>query len=130
MEEEEDEREEVLYHGTTHDVAQLIFAQKKFELAETYFASTRSLAEYFAFRSAKKRSHKVPPVVLRIVLYESDLKQWIKGKLVTSCGFDETDNTALYGKTQLIFNGEAVRLLNRFMFPGDLSIEPVTRDAS
>jgi hypothetical protein len=125
---EDDEKEEVLYHGTTHDVAQLIFAQKKFELIETYFASTRSLAEHFALRSAARRSHKVPPAVLRIVLYESDLKQWIKSKLVRRCGFDENDHTELYGKTQLIFNGEAVRFLNRFMFPGDLSIEPVVRD--
>ncbi len=122
---DDDEREEVLYHGTTYDVAQLIFAQKKFALIDTYFASTRSLAEYFAHRSAEKRSHQVPPAVLRVVLYEADLKKWTKNRLVSSAPFDESDQTALFGKTQLVFKGEAMRFLNRDMFPGDLSIEPV-----
>lgn len=124
---EDDGKEETLYHGTTYDVAQKIFAQKKFDLQETYFASTRELAEFFAVRSCGKRAGAHVAAVIRVVLYESDLKIWKQNRLVRSSGFSEGDRPELRGKTQLIFSAEAIRFLNRDMFSGELRIEQVKR---
>lgn len=123
----DDEQEETLYHGTTYDVAQKIFAQKAFELRETYFSSTRELAEFFAVRSSAKRKDGHAPAVLKVVLYASDLKTWRQNRLVRSSGFSQSDRADLQGKTQLVFSAEAMRFLNRDMFPGELLIQPVKR---
>ena len=124
----DDDREETLYHGTTYDVAQKICAQKKFELQGTYFASTRELAEFFAIRSCGKRSGAHLPAILRVVLYESASKTRKRSRLVISTGFSDGDRADLQGKTQLLFSAEAVRFLNRDMFPGDLKVEQVRQD--
>jgi hypothetical protein len=109
-------------------VAQKIFAQRRFEAQITYFSSTRALAEYFAIRSYGKRNTKHSPAVIRITLYESDLKQWRQNRLVDSSGFSEGDRPELHGKTQLIFNAEAIRFLNRDMFHNDMQIEPINHN--
>ncbi|OUM00876.1 hypothetical protein A8M77_19510 [Variovorax sp. JS1663] len=54
---EDNERETTLYHGTTLDVAEHILARKQFEARETYFAATRDLACLFAIRSSRKRAN-------------------------------------------------------------------------
>jgi hypothetical protein len=120
----DEDREETLYHGTTRDVAQEILATRKFQQQETYFASTRALAEFFAKRSSSKRAGHGPAVV-RVVLYRSDLELWKRNRLVRSKGFDEGDQPSLYCKTQLVFSAEAMRFLNRDMFPGDLAVESI-----
>ena len=126
---DEDEREEVMYHGTTYDVAQSICARKTFEQRETHFASTRDLALLFATRSSSKRRLGVTPALVKVVLYESDLKRWIRNGLVRSCGFDEGDQPSLRGKTQLIFGPGAIEHLNRYMFKEDLSVETGVQNA-
>lgn len=128
MNEEDDEREEVLYHGTTYDVAQKILAQRRFDAQDTFFASTRALAEYFALRSYAKRNSTHPPVIIRVTLYESDLKRWRQNRLVKSSDFSEGDHPELQGKTQLKFNAEAIRFLNRDMFHSDMHIEPINHN--
>jgi len=125
----DEDQEETLYHGTTYDVAQRIFARKAFEARETYFSSTRELAEFFARRSSAKSRAGHGPAVLKIVLYQSDLNAWKQNRLVLSKGFSEGDRPDLRGKTQLVFSAEAIRLLNLNMFADDLLIEPVERDA-
>lgn len=123
---DEEDKEEVIYHGTTADVAQIILATKRFELRDTYFAQNRELAQYFARRSASRRpAHN--PVLVRIVLYRSDLGLWKRNRLIQSKGFDEADQTQLRGKTQLVFSAEGMKFLNRAMFPDDLAIEPVAK---
>jgi hypothetical protein len=124
---DDEEKEEALYHGTTYEVAQKVFAQKAFDLRETHFSSTRELAEFFAARSCAKRKDGHAPAVLKVVLYASDLKTWKRNRLVRSSGFSEGDRVDLQGKTQLIFSAEAMRFLNRDMFPSDLLIEHVKR---
>lgn len=119
---EDDEREEILYHGTTHDVAQRILAQKKFDERETFFASTRELAAIFAQRSKSKRRSDFQPVVIQVALYQSDLDDWLKNKLVQSIGFDAGDHPDLRSKTQLKFKSEGVRLLNKYMFSDALQV--------
>lgn len=122
---EEEEREEVLYHGTTLDVAQKILSKKAFEARETYFSSTKELALYFAQRSSLKQSENHKPAILRLALYSSDLQNWIRNKQVKSSGFDESDKTELYGKTQLIFSAEGIRFLNTYSFKDEWRLEPI-----
>jgi hypothetical protein len=119
------EREQALDHGTTSDVAQRILAQKAFEVRETYFASTRQLAAFFALRSCAKAKSRHAPAVLKVVLYESDLETWKQNRLVVSKGFSEGDRPDLRGQTQLVFSAEAMRLLNKDMFRDDLVVERV-----
>ena len=126
---ENGEREETIYHGTTYDLAQWVLGCQKFELKETFFASTKELAFLFAERSKRKHPERGIPVVLRVVLYESDLRQWKKNGLVVPRGFDEGDQPQLRGKTQLVFSAEAVRQLNLYMFKNELSIEARKSDA-
>ena len=125
---DKEERDEVIYHGTTYEIAQLICAQKRFAPRETYFSSTRSLAELFADRACGKRAGAHVPAVVRVVLYESDLKLWKRNNQVRSIPFSEGDRRDLQGKTQLVFSEEAIRFLNRDMFPDELRVEPVKRD--
>ena len=127
MTDDEEDREEVLYRGTTYDAAQKVFAQKCFEIRETHFASSRELAEYFAVRSCGKRSGASHPAVIRVVLYESDLRLWKRNKYVRSTDFSEGDRPELRGKTQLIFSAEGMRFLNTYMFPADLRVEQIDR---
>ena len=127
---EDDDRETALYHGTTLDAAQLIVAQRKFESrGPTFFSSTREVAEFFAVRSSEKRSRSQAPAVVRVVLYESDLKDWEKGRHVVSKGFDDGDAAALYGKTQISFSAEGIRLLNTYMFGDAISLEVLQQTA-
>jgi hypothetical protein len=127
---DDEDKQETLYHGTTYDVAQRIFAQKAFEARETYFAATRELAAFFARRACAKSKSGHGAAVLKVVLYQSDLKLWKQNRLVLSKGFSEGDRPDLHGKTQLVFSAEAMRFLNRDMFPDDLLVEPVEPDAS
>jgi hypothetical protein len=60
-----------------------------------------------------------------VVLYRSDLELWKRNRLVRSKGFDVGDQPSLYCKTQLVFSAEAMRFLNRDMFPGDLAVESI-----
>jgi hypothetical protein len=120
----DEDREDMLYHGTTWEVAQVILATRKFEYRETYFAATRELAEFFARRSSSRRPGQAPAIV-RIALYHADVEVWRKNRLVQSKGFDEGDQPSLTGKTQLIFSAEEMKFLNRDMFSADLAIEPV-----
>lgn len=122
---EDDERETVLYHGTTYDVAQSILSKRSFEHQTTYFSSTRDLAKYFALRACAKRNKERLPAIIRVSLYEADLQLWRQNKLVGSRGFSEGDKPELQGKTQLVFNSDAVRFLNRDMFPDDMHIEQI-----
>jgi hypothetical protein len=119
---EDDEEEDVIYHGTTLEVANKIVAAKMLEQRESWFSSTKELAFYFADRACKKRGSGVP-AILRIVLYRSDLKDWIKGRLVSSIPFDETDAAGLRGKMQLVFSGDAIRLLNTHSFKDTWHVE-------
>ena len=125
MIDKDSDREARLFHGTTFDVAQKVLAQKAFELRETYFASTRELAELFATRTSRKHSIVRAPAVIVVVLYESDLKSWQRNKLVATRGFSDGDRPEFRGQTQMVFSAEAVRFLNRDMFSGDLAIEAV-----
>lgn len=120
---ENGEREETIYHGTTYELAQWVMGQQKFELKETFFASTKELAFLFAERSKRKHPERGIPVVLKVVLYQSDLMLWKKNRLVVPRGFNEGDQPQLRGQTQLVFSAEAVRQLNIYMFTNELSIE-------
>ena len=123
--EDDDERQQVLYHGTTLDVAQTIQAKKSFELQSTYFAIDRNLAVLFAHRSAAKRSRAVAPAVVKVVLYASDFQQLRRGGQAKFRGFDEGDRPELRGKTQIILDYDGMRFLNRDMFSDELTIEPL-----
>jgi len=120
---DKEERETALYHGTTLDVAELIVARKSFDCRETFFASTRELARYFAVHSTGKVRRAQSPAIVRVALYETDLNDWKRNRLVASTSFDEGDATALRGKTQLVFSSEGIRMLNSHMFSGDLAFE-------
>lgn len=121
---EDDDRETSLYHGTTLDAAQAIVAQRKFDSRDTtFFSATREIAEFFAVRSSKKHSRNQAPAIVRVALYESDLKNWRRNKWVQSKGFDDGDAPALHGKTQLLFSAEGIRMLNTYMFPDGIAFE-------
>lgn len=126
---EDDERETVIYHGTTLDVAQVILAVKKFDERKTWFAATRELAIHFARRSRDKQRLPQSPAILKVVLYESDLARYRRNKVVVSTGFDEGDDPHLRGKTQLVFTPDGMRFLNRDMFNSDMAIEVVKSEA-
>ena len=123
MQEEPDEREDAIYHGTTLEVANRIVADKKFSEKETFFAATRDLAFYFADRSCGKKTGPGVPALIHVGLYASDLKEWTRNRLVASEGFDKDDAVGLRGKTQLIFSAEAVRLLNVYSFKDTWRVE-------
>jgi hypothetical protein len=120
---DEDEAIEILYHGTTLDVAQQIFAARKFELRASFFSSVRELAVYFSGRARERHKLLAKPAVLRVPVYRSDLLDWKRGRLVASKGFDEMDKLELRGKTQLVFSPEAVRLLNTYSFTDEWAVE-------
>jgi hypothetical protein len=122
---DEDEAIEILYHGTTLNIALQILAVRKFDLQATFFSSVRELAVYFSHRSRERQKRPSNPAVLRIPVYRSDLLDWRRGRLVASKGFDEMDKLELRGKTQLIFSPEAVRLLNTYSFADEWAVEPV-----
>ncbi len=121
---DDDEEIDVIYHGTTLQAANQIRALKRFETKTSYFAGTRDLAFYFARRSCQRRgSVLAKPAVLSIALYKSDLKDWKQARLIHSSGFDEGDAVELRGKTQMLFTGEAVRLLNVYSFKDEWRVE-------
>lgn len=122
MANEESEREEILYHGTTQRVAESILKSQSFNEQETFFASLKDLADYFAKRSDSKNPDQGGPAVVKVVLYESDMKLWVKNKVVKKKGFDEGDAPELKDKTQLIFSAQAMEYLNRDMFKDELKI--------
>lgn len=121
---DDDEKQQVLYHGTTLDVAQTILAQRSFECRPTYFAINRNLAVLFANRSSAKRSHAVAPAIVRVSMYASDFQQLRRGGRAQFRGFDEGDRPELRGQTQIILDSEGIRLLNRDMFADEMTIEP------
>jgi hypothetical protein len=120
--EDDEPRHEAVYHGTTDGIAHLLAAQKHFDLRQTWFAATEELAAYFAVRTWKKGGGSGKPVVLKVPLYESDLKEWRLAKHVVAIPFSDGDKSELHGKTQLVFSHEGVRLLNRYMFSTSLEI--------
>ncbi|HTU68379.1 MAG TPA: hypothetical protein VMF52_20720 [Steroidobacteraceae bacterium] len=119
----DDERETFIFHGTTLDVAERIVAQQQFELRETYFAETRELAKYFAIRSLGRRRHQHRPAIIRVTLYESDLRELRGARLVSSEGFGAHDAPELRAKTQLIFTPDGMHHLNVRMFKDELAFE-------
>jgi hypothetical protein len=120
---DEDDAEEIIYHGTSVTIANKIFAAKRFDERETFFASVKDLAFYFADRTIKKSGRTGITAILKIGLYRSDLNNWRTSRLVQSRPFDEGDAGELRGKTQLIFNGEAIRFLNAYSFKDDWQVE-------
>ena len=122
---EDEDRVEVLYHGTTLDVAQRILAERQFDLRDTFFAQTRELAEYFALRSRQNVSTSSRPAVIAVPVYLSDLRDWRRGRLVHSKGFDDTDAPDLRGKVQLKFTPSGMRLLNAHSFGDEWRITPL-----
>ena len=117
------EREEVIYHGTTLGIAQQIGALDQFDERETYFAATRDLAEFFARRSSTKSKTAQSPAIIRVTIYADDLRNLKQNKLLINKGFDEGDNPQLRGKSQLVFNSEGIRFLNRVLL--EMTVQPV-----
>lgn len=116
------DREEVIYHGTTWEIAQYIEGKGEFEQreGETFFAARRELAEFFARRTCAKHPGGTPAII-KITVYAEDLARWKKNRMLISRGFDEGDRPDLRGHTQLAFKAEGIRFLNRDML--DWSIE-------
>ncbi len=119
----ENEREEIIYHGTTKSVADAIVKAQKFDESETYFASEKSLAQYFANRANDKRPKEGGAAVVSVKIYESDLKQWRETGSVKRLPFDKDDAPELKNKIQLVFNGTAMEQLNKVMFKDTLKVE-------
>ena len=119
----DDDRETILFHGTTVEVARNILATRGFEQQSTFFAPTKELAMYFAHRACGRTSNARRPAVVKVPLYEADLDRWTRNRLVDRRGFDEGDRPELRGQTQLIFSAEAVRLLNAHSFTDEWTVE-------
>lgn len=122
---DENVRETYIYHGTTLPVAELIVAQKKFDQRQTFFSATRQLAQEFAARTCNKQRHEQSPALVKVALYESDLEDWRKCRLVSRKPFSEGDQAQFRGLTQLVFTAEGMRLLNTHMFTDELAVETI-----
>lgn len=120
---DDDDEEDIIYHGTTLQIANEMLASRRLGERETYFARTRDLAFHFADRTCAKQARAGVPAILQIGLYRSDLKNWTLSRLVRSKGFDEGDAGELRGKTQLIFSAEGIRLLNTYSFKDSWQVE-------
>ena len=121
----DEERVEVLYHGTTLDVAQKILAEQRFDLRDTFFAETRELAQLFALRSRQRARTASRPAIIAVPVYLSDILDWKKGRLVHSKPFDDTDVPELRGKVQLKFTAGGMRFLNAHSFADEWKVIPL-----
>ncbi|OUL76765.1 hypothetical protein [Paraburkholderia hospita] len=108
----DDERIELLYHGTSLGAAQSVCSTRKFAEQITFFTTDKALAWHFAARSCMKSRRAESPALIVNQVYLEDIQSWKQRRLVLNRPFDEGDAPQLRGKIQLKFAAEAVRLLN------------------
>ena len=56
------------------------------------------------------------------VVYETDLKLWIKNGIVKSDRINDPDNEDAHGKLQLVFTPLGIEQLNKLMFKDKLEL--------
>ena len=124
---EENEREDIVYRGLTVAEGEQVIKDKAFKETEKYFAGLKSVAEYFGHRAHEKKPKGGGPALVKAVVYESDLKLWIKNGIVKSDRINDPDNEEAHGKLQLVFSAQGVEQLNKLMFKDELVLIKLTK---